>query len=64
MKHVSSGIYLLSVSECEDHRLRLPFPLPPPEDLARATLPFPPLVARMALRTLRTSSPASFLAFF
>lgn len=47
-----------------DYRLRLPFVLPPPEDLASATLPFPPLVARMALRTLRTPSPVSFLAFF
>jgi hypothetical protein len=62
MKHVSSGIP--SVFECEDHRLDLPFPLAPPDDLASARLPFPPLVARMALRTLRTPSPVSFLAFF
>ena len=48
----------------EDHRLRLPFALLPLEDLASAMLPFPPLVARMALRTLRTSSPVAFLAFF
>ena len=62
MKHVSSGIP--SAFECEYYRFDLPFALPPPEDLASATLPFPPLVARMALRTLRTSSLVSFLAFF
>ena len=61
-EHVSFG--MLSVSESEGHRLGLPFAPPPPEDLARAMLPFPPLVARMALRILRTSSLVSFLAFF
>lgn len=62
MKHVSPST--LSTLEYEDYRLDLPFALPPPEDLASATLPFPLLVMRMALRTLSTSSPVSFLAFF
>lgn len=50
--------------EREVHRLDFPFVLPPLENLAKATLPFPPLVERMALRTLRTLSAVSFLAFF
>ena len=62
MKHVSPG--MVCVFEYKDYCLDLPFALPPLEDFASETLPFPPLVARMALRTLRTSSPVAFLAFF
>ena len=61
----SNKTYVLRYTECAgDHRLRFPFALLPPEDLASATLPFPPLVARIALRTLRTLSPVSFRGFF
>ena len=64
LKKWNMSFGILSVLECEGYRLDLPLDFRTSKDLASATLPFPPLVARMALRTLSTSSAVSFLAFF